>query len=253
MRIVQLNDSNSISFYETPWNNFIFDGGTNEIDSILFDSVENGNELLSLFEKISELDKIKYSSIRINPDNKLLKNILEDNGYANVETSIKAVSNINQITKNELFNKFKFSIEKCDKSDLDTIKYIAESEFKYGRFSEDCKINPIQAKVRNSNWIDSLYQNSNLIVGKVDSNIFGFMAFKISDSRATLELGGVNSNYSQLAYPFWCKVFEKLKEFNVKSIDVMISASNIGIINLYSKFGFKFSETYFGYRKIRTN
>ena len=251
MHYITLNKNNFISFHETPWNNFLFDGNTNEIDTFEFDTVENGNKLISLFDDLCNVNTIKYSCIRIGGDNKNLKSILEDSNYKNVETSIKAICNINQIPKNKLFDKFKFSIEPSTINDLKFIKNIAETEFKYGRFSEDSKVDTNHSKTRNSNWIDSLYEKSHLIVGKVDFNIFGFMAFDIKDTNANLVLGGVDSNYSYLAYPFWYAIFEKLKTMGVKNIDVMISASNIGILNLYSKFGFKFSDTYFGYRKIR--
>jgi hypothetical protein len=79
------------------------------------------------------------------------------------------------------------------------------------------------------------------------------MAFKNKDGVVNLELGGVDSKYSYLAYSFWYRVFEYLKMQNMISVNAMISSHNIGIINLYSFFDFKFTHSYIGYRKLRNN
>lgn len=244
-------DNNSLLFYETPWNNSILNGNTNEIDSINFNAIDSGLKLLKLFEEECIKSKIKYSAIRINSDNRNIKSILENSGYSNVETSMLVTSNINKIPKNPLFDKFKFSVQSATKSDLDTIKSISNNEFKYGRFFEDSGIPYLDSQQRNLNWIDDLYNKSNLMVGVINSNVFAFMAFKIKNGEAVLELGGVDSKYSHLAYPFWYKIFEHLKENKVKNVNALISASNLNVVNLYSKFEFRFSDVYFGYRKFR--
>jgi hypothetical protein len=112
-------------------------------------------------------------------------------------------------------------------------------------------ISPDVAKLRNSNWIDDLSKKSKILVGEKDNVIFGFMAFKNDEPYSSLELGGVNFVYSYLAYSFWYRVFEYLKNKNIKSVRAMISAHNLNVINLYSYFGFKFTNSYIGYRKIR--
>ena len=42
-----------------------------------------------------------------------------------------------------------------------------------------------------------------------------------------------------------------MKEDGITNINTLVSGTNLGVINLYSKFGFRFSNTLFGYRKIR--
>ena len=85
----------------------------------------------------------------------------------------------------------------------------------------------------------------------MDGVVFGFMALKSNKQIVNLELGGVDSKYSHLAYPFWYAIFEHLKNENNLSVNALISAHNISVINLYSFFDFKFKESYIGYRKLR--
>ena len=47
-------------------------------------------------------------------------------------------------------------------------------------------------------------------------------------------------------------VIKKMKEDGITNINALVSGSNLGVLNLYSKFGFRFSNTLFGYRKIRS-
>ena len=105
--------------------------------------------------------------------------------------------------------------------------------------------------MRNSNWIDDLRKKSKVLVGEYDGVVFGFMALKANNLIVNLELGGVDSKYSHLAYSFWYKIFEYLKNENNLSVNALISAHNISVINLYSFFDFKFKESYIGYRKLR--
>jgi hypothetical protein len=77
------------------------------------------------------------------------------------------------------------------------------------------------------------------------------MSLKYTDKTINLEFGGVDSNFSHLAYSFWYRIFKQLESENITHINALISANNIGILNLYSFFDFKFKNSYMGYRKIR--
>jgi hypothetical protein len=253
MQNIKINDTNYIEFNDTEWNSKVLGYKTNEIYSIQFETIDAANELLIKFEEYCSSNDILYTSLRINPDSKNVKNLLENFGFANVETSIFVNTNLKNIKQSKILDSFKFNIRECNTNDIDIIKSIASTEFKYGRFFEDPKINISVAKVRNSNWINDLFNKSKILVGEKDGVVFGFMAFRNKDGVVNLELGGVDSNYSHLAYSFWYRVFEYLKMQNMISVNAMISSHNIGIINLYSFFDFKFTHSYIGYRKLRNN
>jgi len=253
MQNIKINDTNYIEFNDTEWNSKALGYKTNEIYNIQFESIDNANELLIKFEEYSSNNNILYTSLRISPDSKELKNLLENFGFVNVETSIFVNTNLKNIKQSKVLDSFKFTVRECNSNDIDIIKSIASTEFKYGRFFEDPKIDINVAKIRNSNWINDLFNKSKILVSEKDGVVFGFMAFRNKDGVVNLELGGVDSKYSYLAYSFWYRVFEYLKMQNMISVNAMISSHNIGIINLYSFFYFKFTHSYIGYRKLRNN
>ena len=252
MNTIKLSEKNYIHYCDTKWNNKVLGVKTNEIYQINFDSINNGKILLEEFEKICSLNVVDYSLVRIAANEREKKNILENYGYNNLETSLKVTNNFKNIKNNDILNKFSIQISSPNnnKHKLE-IKEIAYNDFHFGRFFEDTKIEDNKARVRNSNWIDHLYKNSSILAGFYKNQLIGFMAYSECDLDIKLELGGVSSKFNYLAYPFWNNLFNLFGQNNFNSIQTIISASNVGIINLYSHFGFKFRDSYFSYRKIR--
>lgn len=73
------------------------------------------------------------------------------------------------------------------------------------------------------------------------------MAYRVTDKRATLILGGLKEKYRHLAYGFWANILLYIKD--VKEVHTLISSSNIDVLNLYSYFGFRFENPQFGFHK----
>jgi len=202
MQTIKINDSNYISFDTTEWNSRALGYNTNEIYDIQFESIELGNELFTKFETNCLDNNITYTSLRIKPDSKLKKELLETFGFVNVETSIFVNSTLKNIKENKVLGKFKFVLRECSDTDVTSVKEIASTGFNHGRFFEDPMIDTDVAKLRNSNWIDDLRKKSKVFVGEIDGVVFGFMALKNNNQIVNLELGGVDSKYSHLAYSF---------------------------------------------------
>ena len=251
MQTIKINDSNYISFDNTEWNSRVLGYNTNEIYDIQFESIELANELFTKFQTNCLDNNITYTSLRMKPDSKPKKELLERFGFVNVETIIFVNSTLKNIKENKVLSKFKFVLRECEDDDVNSVKEIASTGFNHGRFFEDPMIDTDVAKLRNSNWIDDLRKKSKVFVGEIDGVVFGFMALKNNNQIVNLELGGVDSKYSHLAYSFWYRIFEHLTNENNLSVNALISAHNISVINLYSFFDFKFKESYIGYRKLR--
>jgi hypothetical protein len=251
MQTIKINELNYISFDNTDWNSKALGYDTNEIYDMQFDSIDLGIELISQFEKYCDTNKIVYTSLRIKPDSKLKKELLEKCGYISVETSLYVTNTIKNIKTNDFLEKFSFTIRECTIEDVVAVKEIASNDFNYGRFFEDAMIDVKSAKIRNSNWIDDLLKKSKILIGESNGKVFGFMSLKHTNNIVNLEFGGVDSNFSHLAYSFWYRIFKQLESEGTTHINALISANNIGILNLYSFFDFKFKNSYIGYRKIR--
>jgi hypothetical protein len=151
MKNITINESNYIKFDDTEWNSRVLGYETNEIYEIQFDSDDNGEKLFNTFESYCSENKIKYTSLRINPNSRIKKQLLENFGYINVETSILAESNFKKIKENKILEKFDFNLREFQDSDIDNLKLISSTQFNHGRFFEDPMISPDVAKLRNSN------------------------------------------------------------------------------------------------------
>ena len=109
-------------------------------------------------------------------------------------------------------------------------------------------------------WVVILY--SKILEGKIENR------FKICNLKLNLiwidennvpkinELSKNSDTYLRVFFQIehainWYKIFEYLKNENNLSVNALISAHNISVINLYSFFDFKFKESYIGYRKLR--
>ena len=253
MQKIEIDNNNYLLFEKTDWNSKVFNNETNEIYEICVDSLESGIQLIDKFDLYCKENNVVYTSLRIQPTDSLIKQVLEASNYINIESSLLVSNNLKTLKENKILEKFNFILREATDNDIDTIKDISSNNFNHGRFFEDPKISKDLAKSRNSNWIDDLKKKSNLFVGEIDGVVFSFMAFKIDDTTNTcnLELGGVNSKYAHLSYSFWYRIFQFLKQKDVITATALISSNNLPVINLYSFFDFKFLHSYIGYRKIR--
>ena len=123
--------------------------------------------------------------------------------------------------------------------------------FNHGKFHEDPLISRSIADKRNQNMVKDLTKKYKTYVGKVNDKIFGFMILKKVNNFVELYLGGIHKDYRLLSFSFWNRVFFECKKMGAKKIITTISATNISAVNLYIRFGFKFSQGLYGYRKFR--
>ena len=72
------------------------------------------------------------------------------------------------------------------------------------------------------------------------------MAYRIEEGTADLILGGTRAEQAVLAYPFWSAVLGRLKQEGVRRVETVISAANLGVLNLYARLGFQAHETLVG-------
>ena len=248
---ILLDANNFLNFQDTPWDSKVLSVKTNEITNIRYSNEDLLYKSIADFEKYCVIHKYLFTNTRINPDDQIIRKVLSDQGYLNTETSLLVDRVVNNFNTDDIGN-LKFSLREYEIQDIEELKAISFDIFNHGRFFEDPYISEEIARTRNKNWIYDLMATSKIIVGEINTTMFGFMAFRVEGNRASLQLGGVKNNFTIYSYPFWHKFFlELIDKYEVKYISGLVSASNIRILNLYSYFGFKFSKAYFGYHKHR--
>lgn len=240
--------SGKIIYQETPWNDKSLNGKSLEILSI--DCLEDF--LVNLINEFCSQKAKEYYvliSYRISATASDLKMALFLDGFITVEHTLDVISfglDYNKIEKIAI--KFPVEVDILKSDEVIEVEFLAENIFSFGRFYEDPFINRVEASNRSKNWIsDLIKQEAKIKVLKKRGVVVGFMAYKISNNKVDLILGGVKANFRHLAYGFWANI---LLEFRgMSEIKTVISSTNIDVLNLYSYFGFKFTNPRLGMHK----
>lgn len=246
--MIKIDDYNYLNYVNAPWDGNPLNKSANSITQFRAEDEITASKLLLQFEK--ECSNINYTSVRQDSNNLHLNKSLSKAGYSQTEVVLKVTGILSKITiDNSMFNKF--SLCEANEQDFIDVKKYAIKYFNHGKFHEDPLIPRISADIRNSNMVEELTSLYTTFVGKVENKIIGFMILNQDGNVVKLLLGGMHPDYRYLSYSFWGKIFEKYKNEGIKKITTTISATNIPVVNLYSHFGFKFTQALHGYRKFR--
>jgi len=235
----------------TPWDYRVFKHNTLEILDIKYEFRNDLEKILILFEnEIKSLD-VKFVYTRISVSDKDLRIELQKNGFYLAEISHNlGFSNLESYQK-KIKEIELFPISILSHSEIEVIKEIAKNSFDFSRFHDDVNISEMISRTRYYNWIDDLLKME--IEGfyiKIKDEIIGFHFQKVNKEHANLILTGCKKGKSEAAIFLWHSVLMNLKKRNVKSCDTTISASNVGIINLYNFFGFRTNNAVLGMHKF---
>lgn len=246
--------SSSLEIRDTPWDARVLGFPTNEVIQVKDSGdPEELRELLEIFESTCARKQVGLSVTRLAASRHLARLAFEEAGFRPVETSLgilrKGRCAIPPFIPEELLEKIE--IRPACEEDLNALKGIAAVDFHFGRFFEDPRMPVSVARARNSNWISDLAREGPVDVGIANGSIIGFMAYSKASANVDLLLGGITERYAHLAIPFWIKELSRIQEEAAVTIKTIVSAANIGIMNLYCSLGFRFTEAYIGYHLHR--
>jgi hypothetical protein len=235
----------------TPWDSVSFVYKTAEIISI--DSSKNSEEILQkylLLENKLKQQGVDFVYTRINSQDFKMRSVMHHLGFYFAECSqLVYKTKIQGFIKQKLP---KLKLEKIKESDVDFIKNMVSESFNYSRFHEDANIPQKLSRKRYYNWIEVLIKENAMIqVAKVGDKIVG-VNIQLTDLvtlQSKLILTGCSIGHEFYALSLWNEIISYNKELGIRKLETMISASNIGVANIYSYFGFKVEETQFGYHK----
>jgi hypothetical protein len=252
---IELNQANYLTYRPTPWDTKVFGFLTNEIIDIHYDNENYLDELLKRFIEECEVELIRFSYLRIDANDLILKKYLQKNGFYYAETTqIVYNSRLQKLDIDRIY-KSTLTIAKPIEVDFKSIKEIAERAFNYSRFHEDNNI-PIElSRKRYYDWIDDLVkQNKSFLVHKKDDEIISFMAFEESEVEVEFILGGSDVGKGHISPFFWSALLKYFQDKNINKVkEIKVSAANIGILNLYISFNFKVKKTLLGYHRFNIN
>ena len=210
--------------------------------------VEDKRDFILLVENFLKYlnNKYKFVSYRMTTQDSVLKKELIENGFILVEQSYIVECLNPQIQFNSVL-KMDVGYLVDSVEDIEQVIKISKEDFHFGRFFEDPFIENSVAQTRNEYWIHDMIDDPTckILLAKKNNSVIGFMAFKMSENKVELLLGGLTSKYAHLSYSFWSYMFKVY--FRNKLIKTTISCSNIGVVNLYKKFGFYISKHMLGF------
>ena len=241
---------NNINYLLTPWDEKSLGFKTAEVTINNFSDF-NKFELYyyDLETKLLELG-VEFIYTRVCSSDLLLRDYIQKLGFYYAETSIEL--NLNNLNNLKLRKLPKISYKLAEREDISTIKNIAKDSFNYGRFHEDVNISISKSKLRYYNWIDDLIlQKAEIYVAKVGDNIVGFNIQKSDyiEKETKLILAGCRVGAEIFTLSLWNEILNSNKYNEMNKISALISASNIGVFNIYLNYNFKVKNTYFGFHK----
>lgn len=241
---------NEINYLLTPWDEKSLDFKTAEVT---INKYTNFNQFELNYKDLESnlLDLgVEFVYTRVCSSDLLLRDYIQKVGFYYVETSVELkYINLKNFEKKKL-PKISYKLAEID--DIENIKSIASDSFNFGRFHEDVNISISKSRLRYYNWIDDLIiQKAEIYVAKVGDNIIGFNIQK-SDyikKETQLILAGCKVGAEIFTLSLWNEILNTNKNNELNKISTLISASNIGVFNIYLNFDFNINNTYFGFHK----
>lgn len=237
-----------IEYRLTPWDTKTFGFKTAEITTIQFS--ENFSQELKTIEEELKQKEVKFVYTRIDGQDFQLKKILQDFDYYFAESSLTLFKN--KLQSFEKQKQPKIKLETFKSSDIDSIKNMARDSFNFGRFHEDANIDSKLSKARYYNWIDDLLsQKATIQTAKLGDKLVGFNIQKedIVQLETNITLTGCGKGFELYVLSLWNEILEYNKIQGIRKVRTLISTANIGVLNVYSYFGFKVEKTLFGFHK----
>lgn len=242
--------SDVIEWRLTPWDEVVFGYPCAEITDFRASNVETGLALINEFETWARGRGVLFAYGRFD-SNTITKRVMGTAGYYFAEASYRVRSQ--QLAKTAHFDSLIRpgpNLIRAQQRDFDEMLGILTSDFHFGRMHEDPWVSSEAAALRYRNWLYSLYEQGAEIYAYEDAGrVIGLHVQHTLDSRADLTLTGVGARYAPLAASLWALVMRLNREHGVNLAWTTISAANIPIVNLYSRFGFQVEALLLGFHK----
>ncbi|HHQ4594640.1 TPA: hypothetical protein ACSP2D_003951 [Aeromonas veronii] len=241
-----------IEVRHTPWNDVVLARKTCEIIDHCPDSSEFNSLLPQAIDFIKQ-SNFEYVQVRVEHIREK-RHSLETSGFYYAELSYELSFRNPKAYKfdRDLSGRLELAPVQSPQ-EIYFIKAMARDNFKHGRMLEDLNIDYIAAQQRTANWIDVLANAPHeLLIARHGDKLVGFHAQRLSADGENLDwiLTGTCSTYAMLSVPLWHAAFKLAQTRDIKLIKTIISAANVGVLNLYNLFPFRVEKALCGYHLL---
>jgi len=242
-----ITNESYFTWRRTPWDEQVFEKKTMEILEIVYEDLCYLKTIFDRINSIIDREGMELIFFRFNSDDNQVKHEALNNEFYIVEHSfILKHSDISKISSDKRRLKFR----KPTQDDVESVITIAKDSFLHGRFHEDPKIELDLAKKRYAQWIPQLIKETEFYVLEFKGEVIGFFNYVIKNNNIDLPLSGLSKEFTGLGGFMWKEMFNLINEKEeLKKVEVMVSATNLAVINLYNSLNFKITKSMFGYHK----
>jgi hypothetical protein len=244
-------NGNEIAYRRTPWDERVFELETIEILGIDYRDEEGVMELLYQLEEHIDSNGLIY--FRNDSRDIVLKKIMLANNYYVSESSLElSHGKVQRCDFGNVYRNDLKLINTVSENNVGELKEIAVTAFNFSRFHEDPFLDVSKSRKRYEYWIDDLIEQKKKVLLYIKGDeLVSFMFYEyVNEKKVDLILGGSKNGYGIMTPFFLSSVLSYLKDSGVKVVDVVISAANIQIFNMYINLGFQIKKPMLDYHKI---
>ncbi|GGI82027.1 GNAT family N-acetyltransferase [Legionella impletisoli] len=228
-----------------PWDTLVFGFPVAEIASLTIKNPMLAQEQFNLFKQWVNDNGFKLISSRL-PDGQMVESMfLQRNNFRFVEMVCQPY--LRDLQSYEILAS-EMAVDVVEETELSLIINMAEKAFEYERYHVDPRCESYLADLRYANWVKSSFNSSNQTLLKVflKSEIIGFFIIEYKDKSSVYwHLTAVNPLFrkKRIGYEVWMTMLNYHKCHSIKTVLTTISMRNLPVLNLYTKLGFRFTNS----------
>ena len=229
-----------------PWDTetFGFPVGTYETHADQLDPALQP-DFVKLFHSWTLRSGVLLCSCSIPFGNAFWKAFLIERGFRFVDLSLRA--SLNGLRSAPLPPSRRM-LRKAEAKDWERVAEIAAGSFRHGRYHADPLFPQELANRRYRDWMKRALSGErpadHVFILEEAGSVAGFYHVTVEDGVADLRLAAVSPEWQRttLGFDLYVSVLHLLKGCGVRRVVTSISASNTGVLNVYSTLGFHFAE-----------
>ncbi|MCC7053577.1 MAG: hypothetical protein IT355_09930 [Gemmatimonadaceae bacterium] len=248
---LRTSDSTALEFREAPWDQRTLGFPCLEITALRGEDPAELAALLAAFDAEAARRDAGFAYTRVAADARALRRALTEAGFYHAECSFRvAHTQVQKSGEMDRWIRRGAVLRPAGPEDHEAMESILESAFEHGRFHEDLYISRELAGLRYRRWLaDLVAQGSEVYAYCAGDDVIGLHVQQRHGDVADLILTGVKTSHALMGVPLWAEVMRLVRTQEVREARTLISAANVPIVNLYSRFNFTFQALLSGYHK----
>lgn len=240
-----------LEFRDAPWDERTLGYPCLEITAVAGDADAALGDLLREFDAVARTRSTGFAYARISADARAQRRAFAAAGFYFAESSYRlAHTQVQRSGDLDRWIRRGAALRPATPDDYPAMEAILESAFEHGRFHEDPYISREVAGLRYRRWLgDLVVQGAELYAYVAGADLIGLHVQKRHDDIADLILTGVQTSHALMGVPLWAEVMRLVRTQGAREARTLISAANVPIMNLYSRFSFTFQALLCGYHK----